>query len=540
MTNLSRREYNAFLRADLYTFFQRSFYELYPNTRFLSNWHHHVLAHKLEQARRGKITRLIINLPPRHLKSLFASVVLPAFWLGHNPSAQIICASYGLELSEKLARDTRVLMSADFYKEAFPKTRLIQTSLEELATDRNGGRLARSVGGGMIGRGADVIIIDDALKPDEALSDVQRKAVNEWFSNSVVSRLNNKDEGCIIVIQQRLHEDDLPGHLLGQKGWEVLCLPSIAEDIQEFAIDTIFGPVRYRREIDDVLHPARESREALEQLSRTMGEYNFAGQYQQRPAPAGGGLVKAEWFGRFDRNNPPVFERIIQSWDTANKPDESNDFSVCTTWGVKDNRSYLLHVLRRRLNFPDLKRSVLEMKATYNPSVVLVEDKSSGTALIQDLREARIPVAGCIPKEDKRQRMSVQSIQIESGFVFLPNEAHWLDAYLHELTTFPNGRFDDQADSTSQFLGWLKTRFPGQNVLDYYINEAEKLNRAAPDIRYTLQRPPGQDCSTVYTISGQQITLGDNGLLHVGPDDAIPLMQAGWTQVGDQYDPGFT
>lgn len=215
---LTDAEYRTFLRQDLYTFIERCFYELNPDTRFLPNWHIELIASELEACRRGDTKRLIINVPPRSLKSHCATVAFPAFLLGHNPSAQIICASYAQPLASKLAIDCRSILNSDWYQSLFPSTRLSaeRQAVQEFATTQNGFRLATSVGGVLTGRGADFIIIDDPLKPDEALSDTQRASVNQWYDNTLYSRLNNKGTGCIIIIMQRLHEDDLVGHVLEQ------------------------------------------------------------------------------------------------------------------------------------------------------------------------------------------------------------------------------------------------------------------------------------------------------------------------------------
>ena len=186
----------------------------------------------------------------------------------------------------------------------------------------------------LTGRGADIIIIDDPLKPEEALSQAQRRAANEWFDHTLYSRLNDRQSGAIVLIMHRLHEDDLVGHVLAQEDWEVVRFPAIAEEDERHVIDTLAGPREFIRRQGEALHPAREPLAMLEQIRRTIGEYNFAGQYQQAPAPLGGGLVKAAWFPHYTQDEVPAkFERIVQSWDTANKATELSDFSVCSSWG---------------------------------------------------------------------------------------------------------------------------------------------------------------------------------------------------------------
>jgi len=455
----SPTEYQSILRTDLASFSERCFAELNPQTQFLPNWHIDVIAQALERCRRGEIKRLIINVPPRSAKSHIASVVYPAWLLAHNPSEQIICTSYAQELADKHAMDCRTLMTSSFYRNIFG-TRLLgqRPAVSEFMTTARGYRLSTSKGGALTGRGGNFIIIDDLLKPDEANSDHLRESANEWFVHTLYSRLNDKQTGCIIVIMQRLHEDDLVGYIQRLEHWHLLSFPAITEQDETYEIDTPFGPRRVGRRAGEALHPDREPLELLQQLRATLGEYVFAGQYQQTPAPKGGGLVKEEWFKSYSESTkPPNFDLIFQSWDTANKATELSDHSVCTTWGTKGKQLYLLNVFRKRLQYPDLKRAVRDQAAAFDARTILIEDRASGTQLIQDLIADGVHgVTRYQPKLDKAQRMSTVTSTIENGFVYLPESAHWRAEYLHELVTFPKGRFDDQADSTSQALDWFK------------------------------------------------------------------------------------
>jgi predicted phage terminase large subunit-like protein len=326
------------------------------------------------------------------------------------------------------------------------------------------------VGGILTGRGADYIIIDDPMKPNEALSDILRRGANQWFDNTLFSRLNDKRTGRIMLIMQRLHEDDLVGHVLEREDWEVLSFAAVAEHYEEFAIENPYGTRRFARQAGDVLHPEREPLATLKGIRQTLGEYNFASQYQQAPAPLGGGMVKTEWFKRYTtKERPEHFDQIIQSWDTANKVSELADYSVCTTWGVKDRHLYLLDVLRKRMDYPELKRAVHQQAQLHGATVVLIEDRASGTQLIQELKaEGLHAVTSFAPEGDKVMRLHAQTATIENGFVHLPREASWLAEYLHELTTFPNAKYDDQADSTSQALAWIKQAPPEHAVSRYY------------------------------------------------------------------------
>jgi len=474
----SPEEYQAVLRQDLMTFTERCFYQLNPQVGYMHNWHLDLIADRLEACRRGDIRRLIINVPPRSLKSLLASVALPAFWLGHQPSAQILCASYGQDLADKMSLDCRQIMVSEWYQRLFP-TRLskLRNAVQEFTTTTNGSRMATSVGGVVTGRGADLIIIDDPLKPDEALSESQRKKVNEWFDGTLYSRLNQKETGIIIVIMQRLHTDDLVGHLLERDGWKVVTLPAIAEGFEEYTYDTLAGPQRHLRQSGELLHPEREPMAVLLELRQNLGEYAFAGQYQQAPYPAGGAMVKETWLMTYDQPQlPPHFEQIVMSWDTANKASELADYSACTVWGYKTPNLYLLYVFRKKVNYPELKQATHDLKSRWKPTVILIEDKASGTQLIQELTRENISVVKAVkPEGDKVMRMNAQTGMFEQGRVFLPQQAPWLEDYRKELISFPQGKHDDQVDSTAQALKWLHEFGEEPAMLVYMREEVRRI-----------------------------------------------------------------
>jgi predicted phage terminase large subunit-like protein len=486
---VARSEYHAALRSDFYSFMLRCFTDLNAGATYLPSWHIEVLAAKLQSVRNGRVPRLIVNIPPRHLKSLTSSVALPAWLLGHDPTIAIINVTYGQELSDKFARDCRAIMMSGWYRALFPtKLASARASLQELTSTRGGFRMATSVGGVLTGRGADLVLIDDPVKPTDAMSE-SRRAANEWFDGTLYSRLNDKAKGAIVIVMQRLHEDDLVGHVLKREGWEILSFPAIAETDELHVAETAFGRREFRRQAGEALHPERESLETLTHIRTTIGEYNFAGQYQQRPAPAGGGMVKEAWFRRYRMSDrPEKFDRVVQSWDTANKPSELADYSVCTTWGLKGPNFYLLNVFRKRLTFPELKRAVIEQDQQFHPEVILIEDKASGTQLIQDLIEAGLSrVTRYKPEGDKIMRVHAQTATIENGFVHLPEEAHWLADYIAELTVFPAGRHDDQVDSTAQALDWTKIRPPGWGFFEYMRREAERVK--SPQSRLSDRDP---------------------------------------------------
>jgi predicted phage terminase large subunit-like protein len=411
----------------------------------------------LEARRKGKIKRLLICLPPRHLKSLLASVAFPAWNLGHDPSRRIICASYSIDLAAKLAGDSRAVMESSWYREAFLRLQLANASELELVTTAKGFRLTTSVGGTLTGRGGDVIVIDDPLKAGDAASEPRRTAVNDWFRNTLYSRLDNKAEGVIIVVTQRLHVDDLVGYLLSTgEPWEVVQLPAIA--IADERYELTDGTVFVRR-AGTALHPEREPLEVLEGIRRTLGSYEFAAQYQQEPIPLEGGMIKAAWLRRYgvtpERQSGDL---VTQSWDMASKSGELNDYSVCTTWLRCGQEHYLLDVFRARLDYPDLRRAVVALKQRFMADAVLIEDKGSGTQLIQDLRaEGQVRPIPIVPQGDKETRKYTQTPKLEAGLVLLPEQAHWLADFLGEVLAFPRGRHDDQVDAMAQYLAWEAT-----------------------------------------------------------------------------------
>ena len=465
---LATGEYDAITRLDFWTFTQRVFAELTGET-FQDNWHIQLLCGEVDRIRTEPCTKLAIALPPRSLKSIIVSIALPAWLLGHDPGLEVVCVSYGQELADQLSSDCRRIMLTPWYHRLFPATRLDKQAVSHLATTQGGKRYATSVGGTLTGMGADVIIVDDPMKPDEALSDAERGKANAWARHTLFTRLNKKSDDRIIIVQQRLHEDDMIGHVMAITGFELLSFPAIAQEDEEHVIRTPFGDLKHSRKTGEALHPEREPLEVLEKQRMLLGTEFFAAQYLQSPTPPGGGLIKLAWFNHFDPAKRPAFTRIIQSWDCAAKTKQMNDYSVCTTWGVTYNKEiYLLHVLRVRLEYPDLRRKMREMAEQYRAGTVLIEDTSAGTQLIQELqREGFARIYAIKPKGEKAMRMVAQTPMIEAGRVYIPNDAPWMPDYLHELAMFPKGKTDDQVDSTSQALAHIGTPTPADNWMEF-------------------------------------------------------------------------
>ncbi|MGY3343520.1 MULTISPECIES: phage terminase large subunit [unclassified Bradyrhizobium] len=441
---------DAILRNDFVSFVYRCFLHLNPGAEFLPNWHIEAIAYQLNRIRRGEITRLIINLPPRYLKSITVSVAFPLFLLGHAAQRRIIAISYGDELSAKHASDFRSIAHARWYQRAFPNMHIARSTEGELITTKRGFRMATSVSGTLTGLGGDLVIIDDPQKPVDAQSEARRTGLNQWVTNTLMSRLDNKQTSAVIVVMQRVHLDDLSGFLAAASDdWEVLNLPAIAEADAVIPI----GPNRFhRRHAGDALHPTHESIETLRKLQQTLGPDVFAAQYQQAPVPAGGAMIKRSWLRHYDELPAGEGGIIIQSWDTAAKNGAQNDWSVCTTWLVVDETYYLLDLVRGRFEYPVLRDTAMQLARRFRPDRILIEDASTGTALAQELRNATFSVTPVKVEHDKIGRVYVQQAKFAAGRVWLPRQAPYLADLETELLTFPQGRHDDQVDSITQAL----------------------------------------------------------------------------------------
>ncbi len=453
-------ELDAILRQDLTAFVQKVFTTVAPNDTFKPNWHIEAITHELMRCHRRESQRLAITQPPRSLKSICTSVAFVAWALGHDSSLRFLCVSYSDGLAVELARQFRMVVESDWYKRIFPAMHLRKESRAECITTHSGGRVALSVGGSVTGRGADFIIIDDPLKAEDGASETARKNLIDWYDGTLSTRLNDKARGVIILVMQRLHEDDLAGYLMRRSPWHHLNLPAIALENQTVAIG--LGEA-YHRKQGEILHPARESQEILERIKKEVGSLRFSAQYQQSPIPLEGNIIKRAWFRTYD--SAPSRGRgvsIVQSWDIATTTDERSDYSVCTTWVMKSKDYYLLDVWRGQVEYPTLRRKVINHALAHMAQTVLIEKAGPGLQLVQDLRQESKPQfpkpLGIVPQGDKLVRMEGQTPRLEARHVLLPKDAPWLAPFLQELLAFPRGRHDDQVDSVSQFLSWAWNR----------------------------------------------------------------------------------
>ncbi len=447
----------SLLGSDLLSFIVKSFNTVNSGYSYINNWHIEAVAEYLCAVRRGEIKRLIINMPPRSLKSLCVSIAFPAWLMGHDPSKRVIIASYSRDISLRHATDARMIMSSNWYSHVFPTFAFKhdQNEKSRFATTRNGFYLATSIGGALTGDGGDILILDDPHNPLQVSSNVMRNRVVDWFSGTLLTRLNNKKTGAIILVMQRLHDDDLSGYLLETSKWEHLCLPAVAEQDKIIKV----GNFAYKRHVGDVLFPEREDMQELENMKQAMGSFAFSAQYQQNPIPDDGMIIKKKWLSYYDVSDLSVDGDIFFSLDTAIKTGSNNDSSVCTIWNERVDGYYLLDLYREKLEYPDLKRMVIDLVSKWKPALLLIEDKSSGQLLIQDLRrDIKVPIVPIVPSNCKVVRCASIISMIEGGRVFFPDKADWLDDFKKEILSFPNSKHDDQVDSMTQFLSWVKLR----------------------------------------------------------------------------------
>ncbi|NBW08360.1 MAG: terminase [Caulobacteraceae bacterium] len=461
---LSRRECQNFSN-----FVKQAWHVIEPGVDFKENWHINAICDHLEAVSRGEIKRLIINIPPRHMKSLLVSVLWPAWVWTFKPTTKWMFSTYAQGLTVRDSVKCRRLIDSHWYKERWGN--LYQLSSDQnqkmrFENDKTGYRLAISTGSATTGEGGDIIVVDDPLNASDASSLLKLEGAVEYWDNTLSTRLNDKKTGAFVVIMQRLHVNDLVGHIYESqisKGvhWDVLCFPQEYELNHPTPCVSSLGFTDPRTEEGELLWPAREGLEEINKLKLQLGSYGIAGQLQQRPAPAEGSLIKVAWLQYY--NELPVVKRYVWSWDTAIKEGQHNDFSCGQLWAECANGYYLVENIKRKMEYPELKRLV-QTHYEANPSTaVLIEDKASGQQLLQDFkRSTSMPVLPMTPGKSmghsKVERVNLVSPLFEAGKVFVPEGRSWVADYVGELTMFPASKHDDQVDATTQALSYLKAR----------------------------------------------------------------------------------
>lgn len=367
----------AILRRDLASFIAQCFATLEPGTAYQHNWHIEAIAYQLTRVWRGECKRLIINVPPRSAKSICVTIAFTAWVMGHDPRRRIMAISYANELAVTHAAAFRSVVTSDWYRRLFQDFAIRSSRTHEIRTTEQGYRFAGSVGGSVLGRGADLIVIDDPIKGLEAAtSAAARRRVQEFYDGTLYSRLNDKLNGVIIIVMQRLHEDDLVGHVLEKEHWDVLSIPAIAPEDCRYQVGD-GAEAFYQRRAGEVLHSGRDTIEWLSAARNNLGSLNFSAQYQQNPLPAEGQLIKREWLQYYDEG-PQSFDLVIASWDTASTRAEHSDWSVGTVWGAVGQTYYLIDLVRDRWEAPQLRRKMIELAQLHAVDATLIEDTELG------------------------------------------------------------------------------------------------------------------------------------------------------------------
>ena len=446
-------------RSDFLTFVKK----MWP--AFIGGRHHKIMADAFERVANGELKRLIINMPPRHTKSEFASYLFPAWFLGRYPEKKIIQTAHTAELAVGFGRKVRNLISQDDFQAVFPGIELSSDSKAagRWNTNKRGDYFAIGVGGAVTGKGADVLIIDDPHSEQEAALGAYNPEVYdkvyEWYTSGPRQRL--QPGGSIIIVMTRWSTRDLTGKIIksvtqkeGVDDWEVIELPAIMPS-------------------GDPLWPEFWPMDQLESLRAELPVAKWSAQYQQDPTSEEGALIKREWWQEWEKDSPPPCEAIIQSWDTAFLKTQRADYSACTTWGVfywpdDDGKSQpnliLLDAYKEKLEFPDLKRAAYDKYWEFEPDQMIVEAKAAGSPLIFELRAMGIPVTEFTPSrgQDKIARVNAVSDLFASGVIWCP-ATRWADEVIEECAAFPAGDHDDLVDSTTQALlrfrqgGWIRS-----------------------------------------------------------------------------------
>jgi predicted phage terminase large subunit-like protein len=467
----------------------------------------------LDRITAGVLRKLMIFVPPRHGKSQLVTVRYPAWMLERSPDKRVIIGSYSAMLAESFSRNTRRIC----------RSRMLLSDERSAASDWEtaigGGLRAVGVGGGVTGRGGDLIVIDDPIRNrEEANSQAYRERVWDWYRDALYTR--QEPGAAIILILTRWHEDDLAGRILQSSegsSWTVVTLPALAEA----------GDPLGRAE-GAALWPDRYDEAELARTKATLGS-SFEALYQQRPSALEGAIFKREWWRSY--REAPRFHSVLQSWDTAFKKGQDNDYSVCTTWGQADAGYYLLDVWKRRVEFPELKAMVATLGDQYRPNAVLVEDKASGQSLIQELqRDTRLPILPIKADTDKVSRAYAVTPIIEAGRVLLPDGAPWLSDYLDSMASFPNAAHDDDVDSTTQALNYMIGRGNSMGLFDFMRRQAEEHDQVANAAPATVRLRAPANIGAVQ-LGGSMINVGADRIVPVPASLVDELVRVGYERV---------
>ena len=446
LLELARRN----LGGSLYTFMRAAWPSVEPETEFVAGWHLEAICEHLEAVTRGEIRSLVINMPPRHCKSLLCGTFWPAWVWANDPSAKWLCSSYSFGLAVRDSLRMRRLVESKWYKMRFPGVtmRADQNQKGRYENMQGGYRIATTVLGAATGEGGDYIVCDDPHKVLEANSDRARQSVIDWWDQTMSTRGNDPKTVRRVVIGQRVHHDDLCGHLQGRGDYDHLILPAEYEGTHRV---TSIGWNDPREEPGDLLSGSRFGVEELGEIKAALGSYASAAQLQQRPTPLEGGVIKSSWLQYHD-GDLPKFDRVLQSWDTAFKAGVGS--YVCgQLWGQAGSNFYLIDQERGRWGFTETIAAIERLTNRWPECVeILVEDAANGPAIIDTLKGQLFGLVAVRPDGSKMARLSAVSPLFEAGQIYIPKRADWADEYVTELLQFPHGANDDQVDATSMAL----------------------------------------------------------------------------------------
>ncbi len=477
----------ALTRNDFSRFTQKVFTMVSPGSTYRHNWHLDCISEYLMACERRDIKRLIINIPPRFMKSIICSIAFPAWLLGRDPSTQMICSSYAMGLAESLSVDCRLILESPWYQKLFPNTKLVsdQNTKKRFVTTERGARYAAGVGGTITGHGGDYLIVDDPLNAKEQDSVVIRESANRWHDRTWTTRLNDPKTGVMILIMQRLHMNDLTGHLLEQGGWEHLKIPLIAEE------DKLYDFGRFKRlfKEGETLHPERIGELEIASLKRQLGPYGFAGQYQQTPSPEGGGEFRREWIEYYDKIDIPSLN-LYMFIDPANSKKSTSDYTVICMLGLgPDENVYLVDMVRDKLNLKEREDMIFQMHRRYRPKLVVYE--KYGMQIDADFMRQAMEhrnyrfyieeVGGILRKEERIKRLQTY---FSDHRVYLPRVLHKTnyegkvvdivqEFIEEEYSAFPVGLHDDMMDAMSRLCD-IQPIWPGVGEIDYYALYRER------------------------------------------------------------------
>ena len=437
---------------------------LEPQTVYLHNWHIDCISDYLMAVHGGDLKKLIINMPPRYMKSIAVTVCFPTWIWINNPAKRMMFASYAESLSVKHSLDRRALVKSDWYQRAWGDRYKLsddQDTKKKFSNNKRGHMIATSVGGAATGEGGNLLITDDPVDPRRADSKTKREDANNWYDKTFVSRKDDKKNAAEIVVMQRLHHADLSQHLKDKGGWEVLELQ--AEATKKTVIYYPHSGEIKTREVGDIIWPSREGKPELEQTKRDLGTAAFSAQYQQQPTPEGGAIIKKEWFRFYDK--PPGHgSEIVQSWDMAFKDSSASDYVVGGVWSVHGIDFYLLDIIRKQMGFVDTLKAFKTMHDKWpSTSRTLIEDKANGPGIIDSVKNTINGVIAVSPDRSKEERVATASPTIESGHIYLPSpeKYQWVADFIDECARFPKGDNDDQVDMMTQIINYFNQKAVG-------------------------------------------------------------------------------